>query len=135
VPFHLSLSERHAEELLISPTRNVQPFTILRNLEAIGSGSFGSGNFGPALAGVPFPESPIHFSSRHLGASACVTASQKIRSNETSVRKRKHFIQSNRIRRDRASDPRQGRWTGLRVELEYFNRLALAVIDNVKRMQ
>ena len=83
---------------------------------------------------MPLPELAVFLAGLHVGASARGASRLKIRRREAAFRQRNDRVQADRLGRDGTAHPSQRRRLPTRVELENLDRLPVAVMDNVQRM-
>src|SRR5262249_45043475 len=122
VPLDRGLPARQANERLAAPSANVQPLTVLRDLQTVGTRCFATWYLLPFGARVPFPDCTVDLPRHHSIARRRVRAArQKICRNEPAVRKANDRIQAERIGRNHASNPGQSRCLGPGVEFENFD--------------
>src|SRR5437773_4344977 len=99
------LAARQANERLVSPSTNVEPFTIFGYLDPIRTGCFAARYHPPPGTRMPFPQLAIVLARHHFGPSIGIPARQKIRRGEATVRQTYYGVQTYRLRRNSASNP------------------------------
>ena len=128
------LAARESHERLAAPSGHVEPLAVLRDLDAVRARCFAARHDLPPRPRVPLPELAVLLAGLHVGPAARRPSRLKVRRREAAFRQRHNGVQANRIGRNGAAHPRQSQWLRTLVELEDLDRLSVAVMDHVQRL-